>query len=145
MRSVAGIFMLKTLRERGLKTVLFEAGDDLGGTWRWNCYPGAGVDSEVPEYELSFPEVWKTWNWPNNYPDYNDLRQYFAHCDKVLGIKKDCAFHTVVVGARFDTESGKWHVRTEDGRVTKTKYLVLGTGFVSQSYYGFQSLHLTLL
>lgn len=36
--------MLKTLRERGLKTVVFEAGNDLGGTWRWNCYPGARVD-----------------------------------------------------------------------------------------------------
>jgi len=130
----AGIFMLKTLRDHGLKTMLFEAGDDLGGTWRWNCYPGAGVDSEVPEYELSFPEVWKTWNWPNNYPDYNDLRAYFAHCDKVLGIKKDCAFNTVVVGAKFDTESGKWHVRTADGRVTKTKYLVLGTGFAARRY-----------
>lgn len=123
--------MLKTLRDRGLKTVVFEAGNDLGGTWRWNCYPGAGVDSEVPEYEFSWPEVWKTWNWPNNYPNYENLREYFAHVDKVVGIKKDCAFHTVVVGAHFDTEAGKWIVRTEDGRVTKAKYLVLGTGFVS--------------
>lgn len=31
-----GIFMLKTLRDRGLKAVIFEAGNDTGGTWRWN-------------------------------------------------------------------------------------------------------------
>ncbi|KAL4879722.1 hypothetical protein BJY04DRAFT_228901 [Aspergillus karnatakaensis] len=130
----AGIFMLKTLRDRGLKTVIFEAGNDLGGTWRWNCYPGAGVDSEVPEYEFSWPEVYKTWNWPNNYPDYKDLRAYFDHVDRVIGVKKDCAFNTVVVGGQFDTETGKWAINTEDGRVTRAKYLVLGTGFAAKRY-----------
>ncbi|EGR50085.1 uncharacterized protein TRIREDRAFT_76230 [Trichoderma reesei QM6a] len=134
----AGIFMLKTLRDRGLKTYIFEAGNDTGGTWRWNCYPGAGVDSEVPEYEFSWPEVWKTWNWPNNYPNYENLRSYFDHVDKVIGVKKDCAFNTVVVGAHFDQAEGKWNIRTEDGRTTKAKYLkidvrgkkcaVIGTG-----------------
>ncbi|KAK8855023.1 hypothetical protein PGQ11_010935 [Apiospora arundinis] len=130
----AGIFMLKTLRERGYKTVIFEAGNDTGGTWRWNCYPGAGVDSEVPEYEFSWPEVWKTWDWTSNYPNYQDLRAYFDHVDKVIGVKKDCAFNTVVVGAHFDTASGKWTVRTEDGRITKAKYLILGTGFAARRY-----------
>lgn len=130
----AGIFMLKTLRDRGNKTVIFEAGRDLGGTWRWNCYPGAGVDSEVPEYEFSWPEVWKTWNWTSNYPNYQDLRAYFDHVDKVIGVKKDCAFNTVVVGANFDTDTGKWSVRTADGRVTKAKFLILGTGFAARRY-----------
>lgn len=124
--------MLKTLRDRGYKTVIFEAGNDTGGTWRWNCYPGAMVDSEVPEYEFSWPEVWKTWNWPANYPTYKDLRSYFDHVDKVIGVKKDTAFNTVVVGAHFDTDEGRWHIKTEDGRLTRAKYLVLGTGFVSK-------------
>lgn len=123
--------MLKTLRDRGHKVVIFEAGNDLGGTWRWNCYPGAGVDSDVPHYEFSWPEVWKTWNWDSNYPTYKDLRAYFDHVDKVIHIKKDCAFDTVIVGANFEIETGRWNVRTADGRTTKAKYLVLGTGFVS--------------
>ncbi|KAF7561485.1 hypothetical protein G7046_g2663 [Stylonectria norvegica] len=130
----AGIFMLKTLRDKGYKAVIYEAGNDTGGTWRWNCYPGAGVDSEVPEYEFSWPEVWKTWNWSTNYPNYEELRSYFDHVDKVLDIKKDCSFNTVVVGANFDTEAGKWNVRTEDGRVAKSKYLILGTGFAAKRY-----------
>jgi len=127
--------MLKTLRDRGLKAVIFEAGNDTGGTWRWNCYPGAGVDSEVPEYEFSWPEVWKTWNWSSNYPNYKDLRAYFDHVDKVLNIKKDISFNTVVVGGHFDPNLGRWLVRTEDGRTTKAKYLVLGTGFVSDAIF----------
>ncbi|KAL4808161.1 hypothetical protein BDV18DRAFT_96653 [Aspergillus unguis] len=130
----AGIFMLKTLRDKGLKTVIFEAGNSTGGTWRWNCYPGAGVDSEVPEYEFSWPEVYNTWNWPNNYPNYQNLRDYFDHVDKVIGVKKDCAFNTVVVGGQFDTGIGKWKIETADGRVTTAKYLVLGTGFAAKRY-----------
>lgn len=46
-----GVFCLQELRKRGFKAVCYEAGMDLGGTWRWNRYPGARVDSEVPEYE----------------------------------------------------------------------------------------------
>ncbi|KAL4952505.1 hypothetical protein BDW69DRAFT_167582 [Aspergillus filifer] len=130
----AGIFMLKTLRDRGLKTYIFEAGNDTGGTWRWNCYPGAGVDSEVPEYEFAWPEVYNTWNWPNNYPNYENLRDYFDHVDKVIGVKKDCAFNTVVIGGQFDTAQGKWNIQTADGRTTKAKYLVLGTGFAAKRY-----------
>jgi len=136
----AGVYMLKTLRDRGLKAVIFEAGNDLGGTWRWNCYPGAAVDSEVPEYEFSWPEVYNTWAWPSNYPTYQDLRDYFDHVDKVMQIKKDCAFHTVVVGAEFETSEGKWHIRTADGRTTKAAYLVLGTGFVSTVQLGLSCL-----
>ncbi|KAK5994199.1 FAD-binding monooxygenase acrE [Cladobotryum mycophilum] len=130
----SGIFMLKTLRDRGLKTYIFEAGNDIGGTWRWNCYPGAGVDSEVPVYEFSWPEIWKTWNWSTNYPDYRELRAYFDHLEKIVGIKKDCAFNTVVVGAHFNQTTGKWVVRTGDGRITTAKYLILGTGFASRRY-----------
>ncbi|KAI1424359.1 hypothetical protein F5Y12DRAFT_785354 [Xylaria sp. FL1777] len=130
----AGVFMLKTLRERGHKAVIYEAGNDLGGTWRWNCYPGAGVDSEVPEYQFSWPEVWKTWNWKSNYPNYAELRAYFNHVDKVISIKKDCAFNTVVAGAHFDTSLGRWIIKTSDGRTAKAKYLVLGTGFAANRY-----------
>lgn len=64
-------------------------------------------------------------------PDYRELRAYFDHVDKVVGIKKDCSFHTVVTGATFDKDAGKWTVTTADGRTSKTRFLILGSGFVS--------------
>ncbi|KAK4544133.1 hypothetical protein LTR36_004631 [Oleoguttula mirabilis] len=129
-----GVFSFWSLREQGLKTVMYEAGTDLGGTWRWNCYPGAMVDSEVPEYQLSIPGTWNTYNWPSNYPNYKDLRAYFDHLDKVLDIKKDTAFESVVSDAQFNTDEGRWHVKTSDGRTCKAKYLVLATGFAAKRY-----------
>ncbi|KAM0664050.1 hypothetical protein ACQRIT_001862 [Beauveria bassiana] len=130
----SGVFMLKTLRDAGLKTVIFEAGNDIGGTWRWNCYPGAGVDSEAPVYEFSWPEVYNSWNWTSNYPEYRELRRYFDHVDEVVGIKKDCSFNTVVIGAQFDIEKGKWSIETADGRTTIAKYLLVATGFAAKRY-----------
>ena len=54
-----GIYLMHKLRQQGLKCKIMEAGSNLGGTWHWNCYPGARVDSEVPVYEYSMPEVWQ--------------------------------------------------------------------------------------
>ncbi|KAF2098477.1 HK97 family phage prohead protease [Rhizodiscina lignyota] len=129
-----GVFCAKTLREMGLKVVIYEAGQSFGGTWRWNRYPGARVDSEVPEYEFSWPEVWKDWTWSTNYPNYQELREYFDHVDKVIDLSKDCSFETVVTGAQFDTKEGKWHVKTADGRLAKAKHLVVAAGFASKRY-----------
>jgi hypothetical protein len=35
-----------------------------------------------------------------------------------------------VVGAQFNTDEGKWHVKTEDGRMAKSKYFIVAAGFV---------------
>ena len=31
-----GMYLLKVLREEGLKVLVIEAGGDVGGTWYWN-------------------------------------------------------------------------------------------------------------
>ncbi|KAL2404794.1 FAD-binding monooxygenase acrE [Exophiala dermatitidis] len=129
-----GVFCFYELRKAGYNTVIYEAGNDLGGTWRWNCYPGAMVDSEIPEYQLSIPETYKDWTWPSNYPTYQDLRAYFDHCDKVLDIKSHTAFDSVVVEAQFNTAEGRWHVQTADGRMAKARFFVVAAGFAAKRY-----------
>ncbi|EHY58599.1 hypothetical protein HRR83_007322 [Exophiala dermatitidis] len=129
-----GVFCFYELRKAGYNTVIYEAGNDLGGTWRWNCYPGAMVDSEIPEYQLSIPETYKDWTWPSNYPTYQDLRAYFDHCDKVLDIKSHTAFDSVVVEAQFNTDEGRWHVQTADGRMAKARFFVVAAGFAAKRY-----------
>lgn len=54
-----GIYLMHKLRQQGFRCKIFEAGSDIGGIWHWNCYPGARVDSQVPIYEYSIPEIWK--------------------------------------------------------------------------------------
>lgn len=129
------------MRKAGLNAAIYEAGTSFGGTWRWNVYPGARVDSPVPIYELSIPEVYKDWHWTTNYPNWEELQGYFDHMDKVLNLSKDCSFETVVTSAEFDTEEGKWNVGTQDGRKAKAKHLVVCAGFAAKRYIpGFPSM-----
>ena len=58
-----GVYQLYRLRQEGYSVRIFDAADELGGIWHWNRYPGARVDSHVPNYEFSLPEVWRDWNW----------------------------------------------------------------------------------
>ena len=51
---VCGIYQLYRLLELGMRVRVLEAGDDLGGTWYWNRYPGARFDSESYSYGYSF-------------------------------------------------------------------------------------------
>jgi len=129
-----GVYSLYESRKNGFNTVLFEAGQSFGGTWRWNIYPGARVDSPVPIYELSIPEVYEDWYWTTDYPDWTELQAYFDHVDKKLDLSKDSAFETVVVDAQFDQEEGKWVVKTADGRTAKARFLIVAAGFAAKRY-----------
>ena len=46
-----GLYQLYQLRKQGFSVQLVDAGAGLGGVWYWNCYPGARVDSHVPNYQ----------------------------------------------------------------------------------------------
>lgn len=131
----SGIYLMHKLRQLGFNCKIFEAGKELGGIWHWNCYPGARVDTQVPIYEYSIPEVWQDWTWSERYPGFAEIRRYFEHVDKKLDIKKDVAFDTRVVGARFDKPTSKWNVTTEDGRTAKAQYLLLATGFAAKRHF----------
>ena len=130
-----GVYLLHKLRdEHGLNVKIFEAANDLGGIWYWNCYPGAGVDSEVLVYEYSLLEVYKNWTWSCKYPGWEELRRYFDHVEKVLNVKKDVFFGATVIDAQFDQRSDRWVVKTENGRVGTAKYLIVATGFAAKRY-----------
>ena len=83
-----GVYHLIHLREIGLRCKLIEAGSELGGTWYWNKYPGARVDSDIPTYEFSRPELWKGWTWTEKFPGWKELQAYVKKF--FLGIAHIC-------------------------------------------------------
>ncbi|KAK4944026.1 hypothetical protein LTR10_016547 [Elasticomyces elasticus] len=125
---MGGMYGLHQFRKLGLSVKLFEAGSNFGGTWFWNKYPGARVDSETPYYGLSIPEVYKSWTYSERFPGHQELRKYFAHVDKTLNLHKDAFFNTIVTEARYIDDESQWHIKTDDGGLAKAKYLVLATG-----------------
>ncbi|OAP60367.1 hypothetical protein AYL99_05369 [Fonsecaea erecta] len=130
----SGISMLYRLRKAGFNAKVFESGGDFGGVWYWNRYPGARVDSEWPYYQLNIPEVWRDWEFSEKFPGHKEIRAYCAHIDKVLNLRKDVQFNAHVVDARWNPSDEKWTVKTEQGHIAQSKYLILCTGLLHRRH-----------
>ncbi len=130
-----GCYSLHKLRQAGFKVHVFEAAAYLGGVWHWNLYPGARVDSEIPYYQFSLPEVWKKWNWAERFPSGDELRQYFRHVDDVLDLSKDITYSSIVTNAVYDESKAQWTVTTENGKKAVCKYIICATGSSHKPYY----------
>ncbi|KAF2743843.1 FAD/NAD(P)-binding domain-containing protein [Sporormia fimetaria CBS 119925] len=112
----------------------FPPASDFGGVWYHNRYPGARVDSETPFYQLNIPEVYNTWDFSCRFPDHRELRQYMAHIDKVLNLRKDVSFNSRVNSAEWNRETSHWHVKTENGKQARSRFLILASGLLHKTY-----------
>lgn len=129
-----GIYQLHRLRQLGFTVRIFEAGADLGGIWHWNCYPGARVDSHVPNYEFSMEELWRDWYWTERFPSWSELRRYFRYVDDKLDLRRDIRFNTRVTKARFDASQQLWQVQSQDGTEAFAHFLIPCLGFAAKAY-----------
>ncbi len=128
-----GLYQLYRLRQEGFSVRLVDAAARLGGVWHWNCYPGARVDSHVPNYEFSIEAVWRDWLWTERFPGYEELRAYFEHVDDVLDLSRDIQLNTRVSAARFDEQERQWQISTTDHETLQARYFILATGFASKA------------
>ena len=130
----SGLYQLYRLRQRGFRVGLVEAGAELGGIWYWNCYPGARVDSHVPNYEFSIEELWRDWNWTERFPAWDELRRYFRYVDRKLELSRDIRLSCRVTAARFDAAANQWQVECADGHRIRTRFFIPCTGFAAKAY-----------
>ncbi|MBF67724.1 MAG: cyclohexanone monooxygenase [Gammaproteobacteria bacterium] len=129
----SGLGMLYRLREQmGLKVRVFERGDDVGGTWYWNRYPGARCDSESYIYCFSFSEeLLQDWNWSGKYPEQPEILRYLQHVADRFDLRRDIQFETSVTAAHWDAGNRCWRVTTDDGVTATAQYLISGIGCIS--------------
>ena len=130
----SGLYQLYRLRELGFRVRLVDAAAEIGGIWYWNCYPGARVDSHVPNYEFSMEEIWRDWSWTERFPAWDELRRYFRHVDSKLDLSRDIRFNTRVTSATFDGDANEWNVECQDGYHVRTRFLIACTGFAAKAY-----------
>ncbi len=129
----AGIYQLHLLRDRlGLDVVGLEAGDDVGGTWFWNRYPGARCDSESHNYCYMFSEdIYKAWTWSERYPGHAEIRRYMNFVADRLDIKRSFRFGTRVAACSYEAAANAWTISTEAGDTYQARYLVTAVGCLS--------------
>jgi acetone monooxygenase len=128
----AGMYSLYKLREQGLKVQVYEAGTGVGGTWYWNRYPGARVDSQAYIYQYWFSkELLDEWNWSERFPAQDETERYLNHVADRFDLRKDIQFKTRVTAAAYDEASQRWTITTDDGQSVSAQYFIMGTGGLS--------------
>jgi cyclohexanone monooxygenase len=128
----AGMYMLHKLRSLQMTAVIFEAGDDVGGTWYWNRYPGARCDAESLAYSFSFsPELEQEWQWSERYASQPEILDYARHVSQRFDLRKDTRFKTRVKGALFQTDTNTWLVQTDQGDEVQANFCIMATGCLS--------------
>lgn len=130
----SGITAIHRIRKLGLTVKCFESGSDFGGVWYWNRYPGARVDSEAPFYQLNIPEVYRDWHFNQRFSDHRELREYMAHIDKTLDLRKDVTFNARVNSVSRDEARNVWIAKTQQGHVAEAKYILCATGLLHRTY-----------
>ncbi|MFI1255538.1 flavin-containing monooxygenase [Streptomyces netropsis] len=128
----SGLYQLHRLRELGLRTRVFEACDDIGGTWYRNRYPGARCDIESTAYSFSFsPELDQEWEWSERYATQPELLRYLHHVADRFDLRKDVTLHTRVTRAVYDEGAHIWQLTTDTGETVTARFVVLATGCMS--------------
>ena len=127
-----GMYMLHKLRSMGLSVVGIEAGENVGGVWYWNRYPGARCDVFSIDYSYSFSdEIQKEWTWSEEYSAQPEILAYANFVADKLDLRKSFHFNTRVLTADFDDERSVWMVKTDQGQTIEAKYCIMATGPLS--------------
>ncbi|MEM9404504.1 MAG: NAD(P)/FAD-dependent oxidoreductase [Acidobacteriota bacterium] len=129
---VGGIYQIKRLVDLGVRATVLESGDDLGGTWFWNRYPGARFDSESYTYGYSFSrEVLDEWHWTERFSPQPENLKYLNFVAEKFGLRKHMQFGCRVSSMSFDEEGNSWRVDVAGGRSLTARFVVTAVGPLS--------------
>src|SRR5262245_36631015 len=128
----AGLYMLRRLRGIGASAVVLESGDDVGGTWYWNRYPGARCDIPTTDYAYSWdPELETGWTWSEKYATQPEILRYLQHVAEKHDLRRDIRFSTSVTAAVWDEGTSTWAITTSEGDTIRSRWYVMATGCLS--------------
>ncbi len=98
----------------------------------WNRYPGARCDSESYFYCYTFSkEILQEWEWTCRYPEQPEILRYLNYVADKLDLRRDIQFKTRVTAARFNEQTARWDIETQDGGHASAKFLITAVGCLS--------------
>ncbi len=128
----SGLYLIHRLRGAGFSVRAIEAGDDVGGTWYWNRYPGARCDVESLDYCYAFDdELLREWHWKERYSTQPDILDYLRHVAERFDLRRDITFNSRVTHATWHETDGRWQVETDRGGTFEATFLIMATGCLS--------------
>lgn len=128
----SGLYATYRLAMAGYTVHAFEAGDGVGGVWRWNSYPGARTDSLHETYQFSFDKDFaESWKYSDIHPAQPEVLDYLNTFADRFELREHYSFNTQVEKAWYDETSSRWNFDADIGEKASAKYFVTGLGLVS--------------
>jgi 4-hydroxyacetophenone monooxygenase len=94
------------LQQAGIPFTILEKNATVGGIWRDNRYPGAGVDTPNHLYSYSFAP----YDWSMYFALRDELHAYLEHVTEKFNLRPHIRFNTEVESLNYDKESQRWTV-----------------------------------
>ena len=131
----SGLYQCYSLREiYGDNIVVLEAGDEIGGTWHWNRYPGARCDCESHTYCYYFSDVLLAeWEWSERYPKQAEILSYLNFVADKLDLRGLIRLGQQLCTATWNGSDNCWHLRTKQGLTLSCRVLVTAVGCLSSA------------
>ncbi|HZU46797.1 MAG TPA: NAD(P)/FAD-dependent oxidoreductase [Mycobacterium sp.] len=95
--------------------LVFERGNDVGGTWRDNTYPGAACD--VPSHLYSYSFALNP-DWSRSFSTQAEIQDYLRRVARDAKVLDRHLFGCVVTKARWQPDHSRWELLTSHGAFT---------------------------
>lgn len=129
---------------------IYEANEDIGGTWYTNVYPGVACDvcpslksrflvpgltsCKIPAHVYAFPFAPNP-NWSSYYVTGAEIQKYILDTASKFGLRKNISLRSKVTESTWDEQDCRWRLRIErDGEDVSdvADILINATGFLSR-------------
>ena len=126
----SGVGMAIRMRQMGIDDfVVLDRGNDLGGTWRDNSYPGAACDVPSNLYSYSFA---LNPDWSRSFPSQGEIWDYLRRCVDRYDVARHLRFDQDIDEARWDEAARQWTVRAKSGQEYSAPVLIWAAGSLSE-------------
>src|SRR3989441_3997182 len=103
---VSGLCAAIRLQQAGIPFTILEKNATVGGIWRANRYPGAGVDTPNHLYSDSFAP----YDWSMYFALRHELHAYLEHVTEQFKLRPFIRFNTEVESLTYDADRQGWSV-----------------------------------
>jgi cation diffusion facilitator CzcD-associated flavoprotein CzcO len=113
---LAGLAAAIRFRREGWHDFLvLERGEELGGTWRDNTYPGAACD--VPSHLYSYSFALNP-DWSRSFSGQREIQDYILRVGRRYRVDENHVFGCEMLSARWIESSARWRIETSKGVFT---------------------------
>ncbi|KAJ5114090.1 flavoprotein [Penicillium angulare] len=131
---LSGICSLHHIRDRfpSWTVKVIEAGEDVGGTWYFNRYPGARFDSESISYQFSWDkDLLDEWHWKEAFAPQPETLKYINRVVEKHHLRDGIQFNTKIKSVHWQHQDRTWRFVDERGGQYESRFFISCLGVLS--------------